>query len=276
MAPAQRLALCWGSVEGAGLFDLAGAASDAGIAAIAMTPRHYLEQAAAGISDAEIRRRLADLGVAVVMVDPLIAPMPGIPPIREIAEPMRWLFEPDCAACWRAAEALEAETINLTHFQGGPVAQEVIGAAVARLTEANRAHGFATTIEFIPGTGVPDLAAAARLVRAAPDLKIMFDCWHYARSGGTLADIAALPPGAIGGVQVNDWSPPAPGASYVPMSGRLMPGDGNLPLAQILALVEANNTGLWVGIEVFNADLRAMGRDAAVREMVERTRPLLA
>ncbi len=272
----QSLALCWGTVEGGGLFDLAEVASGAGIAAIAVAPRQYLEQARAGVSDAEMRARLADLGVSVAVIDPLIAPMPGIPALDEIDPSMRWLFEADMAACWRAAEALGAGTINLTHFLGGPVAEEVLGEAIDRVAQANRAHGLETVIEFIPGTGVPDLPTAARLTQGVPDLRIMFDCWHFARSGGVLADIAALPPGAIGGVQINDWSPPEPGAPYVPMSGRLMPGDGSLPLAEIMALIEANRPGLPVGIEVFNAGLREMGWQAAVATIVAKARPLLA
>ena len=272
----QRLALCWGSVEGGDLFDLAQAAARAGIVAIAVTPRHYLDQARAGLSDAQIRRRLGDLGVRVAVIDPLIAPMPGIPPLSAIAEPMRWLFEPGQADCWRAAAALEAEAINLTHFLGGPVEEAAIGERMARLAATNRAEGFATMIEFIPGTGVPDLITAARLTRDVADLSIMFDCWHYARSGGALDHIAALPPDAIGGVQINDWAPPEPGQPYVPMTGRLMPGDGVLPLAQILARIEANSPGLWVGIEVFNADLSAMPRDRAVERMAERAARLIA
>ncbi len=272
----QRLALCWGSVEGSDLFDLAQAAAQGGIAAIAVTPRHYLDQARAGLSDAQMRRRLGDIGVRVAAIDPLIAPIPGIPPLAAIAEPMRWLFEPDQADTWRAAAALEAEAINLTHFLGGPVEEAAIADALARLAKTNRAEGFASTVEFIPGTGVPDLVAAARLTRDVADLTIMFDCWHYARSGGTLDDIAALPPGAIGGVQINDWSPPQPGQPYVPMAGRLMPGDGILPLAQILGRIEANSPGRWVGVEVFNADLRAMPQDIAIAQMVERSARLIA
>lgn len=268
--------MCWGTVDGGDLFDLARVAAGAGIPAITVAPRQYLDQVDAGLSDAQMRRHLADLGVTVAAIDPLIAPMPGLPPLRQIAPSMHWLFEPDARACWRAAEALGVNTINLTHFLGEPVSEEEIGAAMARIAEANRAHGCSTLIEFIPGTGVPDLVTAGRLTRDVPDLRIMFDCWHFARSGGTLADIAALPSGAIGGVQINDWSPPEAGAPYVPMSGRLMPGDGSLPLSRILSLIERNAPGLPVGIEVFNAGLREIGWDAAASALVERTRPLLA
>ena len=272
----QRLSLCWGSVEGAGLIDLAVLASGAGMTAIAVTPRQHRELAEGGMAPADMRRRLTDLGIRVSVVDPLIEPIPGTPAPRDVPEAMRWLFEPDCEQVWRAAEELEAETINMTAFLGQPVPADRMRDALAELTARNADRGFASTIEFIPGTSIPDLPNAAALAVDAPGLRIMLDAWHWARSSGTLADIDALPPGMIGGVQLNDWLPPEPGAPYVPMSGRLLPGDGCLQLVEMLAAVERNSPGLDVGIELFNADLGRMDRTASVALMAERCAGLLA
>ena len=54
-------ALWWGTVQGAGLVDLAEAAAGAGFADISITPTMYDEARAEGHSDAAIRSRLADL-----------------------------------------------------------------------------------------------------------------------------------------------------------------------------------------------------------------------
>jgi len=271
----QRLGLCWGSVPGGTLLDVAQAASAADLAVIAVTPGQVLA-ALAGRSAAELRRQLRDFGVRVGTIDPLIGPVPGTPPPAEVEQRMRALFEAGYEDGWRAAEAVEAKAINFTQFLGRPRPLASLSEALARLARQNAAHGFASTFEFIPGTSVPDLPSAAALVRDAPGLTIMFDMWHFARSDGRIADIDALPPGTIGGVQINDWLPAAPGAPYVPMSGRLMPGDGCLPLAEILARIEANSPGLDVSIEVFNADLEAMGRDAAARLLAGKSRLFLA
>lgn len=148
--------------------------------------------------------------------------------------------------------------------------------ALAGLAQRNRRHGVASTVKFIPGTSVPDLTAAKAVAQGLPDLRIMFDAWHFARSGGRVEDIDTLPPDAVGGVQISDWLPPEPGAPYVPMSGRLMPSDGCLPLAAILARIEANSPGLDVGIEVFNVDLARLGHDEAARTLARKSLPYLA
>jgi len=274
MRSGQRLGLCWGSVPGGTFLDVAQAASAAGLAVIAVTPGQVLD-ALAGHTPAELRRQLRDLGVRVGTIDPLIGPVPGTPSPADVEPRMRALFAAGQEEGWRAAEAVEARAINFTQFLGTPLPLDTMREALAGLAERNGARGFASSFEFIPGTSVPDLPSAAAVTRDAPGLGIMFDMWHFARSDGRIADIDALPPGAIGGVQINDWLPAAPGAPYVPMSGRLTPGDGCLPLAAILARIEANSPGLDVGIEVFNATLAPMGRDEAVRMLARRSRPYL-
>jgi len=270
----QTLGLCWGSVPGASVLEMARVAAANGMVALAVIVDQF---ASATCGVAETRRELRRLGVRVAVIDPLIQPLPGAPAVADVAEPrLRRLVGISQADCWRVGEALEAAAINLTHFLGGPVELARMQDAVAGLAEANHARGFATTFEFIPGTGVPDLATAAALTAASPHTRIMFDTWHFARSGGTLADIDALPPGAIGAAQINDWRPPEPGAPYVPMSGRLMPGEGCLPHADILRRIEANAPGLDVQVEVFSAEVEALGWEAAVRRMARASRPLLA
>ena len=274
-ARGQILSLCWGSVPGGSLFDLAEAAAGVNIAAISVTPGQVLDALDAG-TPAEARRRLDDLGVRVTSIDPLISPVPGTPPPHEVEPRKRALFEASQEDCWRAAEAVGAQTVNFTHFLGAPRSPDAMRDALTHLVGRNSAHGLASTFEFIPGTAVPDLAAAATLTRDIADFTILFDTWHFARSNGRIEDIDALPPCAIGGVQINDWLPSDPGAPYVPMAGRLMPGDGCLPLADILARIEANSSGLEVGIEVFNADLERMDRREAVRTLVCKSQPYLA
>lgn len=272
----QVAGLCWGSMPGATLFELAGAAAAAGLGWFSPLPSQVLDELAAGTGPAAIRARLGGLGVRVSVIDPLIRPVPGTPPPEAVEERMRALFEPDQEDAWRAAEATGAGTINFTHFLGGGVEREALFDGLRALAKGNRARGFASTIEFVPGTGIPDLPTAAALTAGQADFTILLDTWHLARSGGTIADIAALPPGAIGAVQVNDWSPPEPGAPYVPMAGRLVPGEGSLPLAAILRAVEDNSPGQIVGIEVFNADLAGPDRNATARRLAAATLPLLA
>lgn len=92
---------------------------------------------------------------------------------------------------------------------------------------------------------------------------VLLDTWHLARSGGTVDDIGALEPGAIGAFQLSDRKAPPPQTAYVPMTGRLLPGEGELPLADILAAAFANSPGLTAEVEVFSEELAGLSVDAA-------------
>ena len=271
----QHLGLCWGSVEEHGLLALAESASRAGLEFITIAPRQYTELCSRNISDAELRARLADLGIRVSVIDPLVAPLPGVPDRMSVAADVRWIFEASMEDCWRAGEAVGAACINMSSYLGQSVPDDEFRDGIARIAELNRSHGMASTLEFVPMSSICDLCSAARLTRGSDSLSIMFDTWHFVRSGGTAEQILALESGSIGAVQISDWLPPAAGATYVPMSNRLMPGDGCLPLREILKAIDDNSPGLDVGIEVFNPAIAKRGR-AAVFEMVERSIPLLA
>ena len=271
----QHLGLCWGSVEEHGLLALAENASRAGLEFISIAPRQYAELRSQNVSDAELRARLADLGIRVCVIDPLVAPLPGVPDRADVAADVRWFFEASIEDCWRAGEAVGAAGINMSPYLGRSVPDDEFRDGIAQIAELNRAHGMTSTLEFVPTSSIRDLCSAARVTRGIDALSVMFDTWHFARSGGTVEQILALEPDSIGGVQISDWLPPVEGETYVPMSGRLMPGDGCLPLREILVAIDDNSPGLDVGIEVFNSAIAKRGR-AAVVEMVERSIPLLA
>jgi len=75
--------------------------------------------------------------------------------------------------------------------------------------------------------------------------------------------IATLPPDSIGALQLCDRTEPPPGTPYKPMSGRDLPGEGELPLAKIVKAARANSPGITAEIEVFSDELAAMEIDAA-------------
>ena len=116
------------------------------------------------------------------------------------------------------------------------------------------------TLEFLPESAIPDLATAQRIVAAvdSPALGLMFDTWHFARTGGTLEQLAAVPPGLIGALQISDRVEPPPGTAYTPMGGRLLPGEGELALVPLLAGLLAREPRLTVGVEVFSDELKAL------------------
>jgi sugar phosphate isomerase/epimerase len=109
----------------------------------------------------------------------------------------------------------------------------------------------------------------------APNLGMMLDTWHFARSGGTLAQLAALPQGLISALQLSDRREPPPGTVYTPMGGRLLPGEGELPLVPLLQGLLGRDPGLTVGVEVFSDELRALPPSEIAARVASSTRGVL-
>jgi len=271
------IALCWGTAIGTPLEALIEAAAGAGLGAITLTAGMYEASRAAGRSDAQLRRLLSEAGVKVHAIDPLISVLPGTPRPADVPPENRAYFEFTEERCYAAAEALEAETINLAHFGGGEVREAQFVECLIPLARRARSHGVRLTLEFLPESAIPDLATAQRIVAAvdAPSLRLMLDTWHLARSGGTLAQLAAVPKGLIGALQISDRREPPPGTTYTPMGGRLLPGEGELALVPLLRTLLTREPELTVGVEVFSDELRCLPAGEIAARVAASTRTVL-
>jgi sugar phosphate isomerase/epimerase len=263
---AAELELCCGTVKQASLPDLIEVAAAAGFGAVTCNPTLYAQS---GLSDREIRARLSDAGLRVSNIDGFGGGLPGIP-TGEAIEPYRNFFGRDVrrtfttpeADFYRAADALGADSVNLVHFAGDPATPfAAIAEATAGICERAARRGLRIVFEFLPDTGVNSIGAAARLIDevGAPNLGIMFDTRHLARTGGGVADVE-LHAAKIGAVQLSDLKRATPAAD----PNRLLPGEGELPLTETLAIIRRVTPTVPIGIEVFSDVLAAMSaRDAA-------------
>ena len=163
------------------------------------------------------------------------------------------------------AEGLGAPAINVVHLDGPAVPFGEMAEALAQLAERATKRDLRILIEFLPGTGIPDLSVAVRLVREVgqENLRIMLDSWHLARSGGGPHLLQGDVPALIGGLQMSDRRKAQDSQPYVRYA-RYLPGEGDLPLREILAPVMAANPNLPVGIEVINDEMLALEADEVV------------
>jgi sugar phosphate isomerase/epimerase len=133
-------------------------------------------------------------------------------------------------------------------------------------------RGMLATTEFAPGLTIADLPTALEVIRQVrqKDFRLLIDTMHFIRSGSTPADLAALDPELIGYVQLCD----APLASQFPtymqeaMTERRVPGQGELPLLEILRIVPRDRV---VSLEVPMLSLAKAGVGP-----VDRLRPAVA
>lgn len=145
--------------------------------------------------------------------------------------------------------------------------------------EMAAARGMTATLEYMPGMTIGTLAQALAAVHATgrSNLSVLVDCMHFARSGGTPADLDGVDPALIGHVQLCDVPMPQVAANYgdEALHNRLAPGEGNLPLAEILTALPRK---VSIGLELpMRAKAKAgIAPDDYLADAVAKARALLA
>ena len=108
-------------------------------------------------------------------------------------------------------------------------------------------YGLNVGLEFAVYTGVRTLAHAASLLAKAKrsNASVLIDALHFSRSGGLPAHVKSVDPALLRYAQICDASPDMPGPTDTPAlirearTGRLLPGEGGLPLAELVAALPA-------------------------------------
>jgi sugar phosphate isomerase/epimerase len=146
-----------------------------------------------------------------------------------------------------------------------------------RIAELAGERGIETVIEIGPGpvATLPEaLAAVAHVGRG--DFKLLVDTMHFIRFGGTAAALAAIDPALIGYVQLCDVPMPARIDDYLTeaLTERLPPGEGDLPLADLLARVPDD---VVVSVEVPQLALAEAGvsPEARIRACLDAARRVM-
>ncbi|MGH0031451.1 MAG: sugar phosphate isomerase/epimerase family protein [Myxococcota bacterium] len=245
--------LCGGTLLRRPLGELVACAGAAGCRGLSLWPHHV-----AGLPAGEVRRRLADAGLAVVEVEPLLSWLPegSLPPETAglVGAPPEAFFE--------LALAVGAPAVVAVDGFGARAERPALLEAFGRLCEDAAAHGLAVKLEFTPWSSIPDARAAWEMVREAgrPDTGIVVDSWHHFRGANDLAMLRALPGERVTGVQLNDApaQPPSEPPAVESMHARRLPGEGAIDLAGLLDALDAGGCRAPLGIEVFSDALDAL------------------
>ena len=250
-------------------------AERAGFRRITVRPYSFFQALDAGWTEPALQGRLADAGIAVTMFDALTHALPGMPTVSDLDPglvarlPPELIDPPDESMCFEAATALGASIVNVTHYMGRSLPAEVLADALAGVCQRAAPLGLRISVEFFPESGLPDLPFAQSVVEACGEANagVLLDVFHLDRSGGTVEDVRRLPPGVIVGIQLSDRKRPAPGSRHVPLSGRELPGDGELPLRELVEAALENSPDATVDIEVLNDELRNVSPDEAAARL---------
>jgi sugar phosphate isomerase/epimerase len=167
--------------------------------------------------------------------------------------------------CFAAGAQLGAQSVLFYHGTNpdrrGTV--DVLAHAVRVAAE----YGLGVNLEPVSFARTQTLAEARQLIEdAGVDAGIVFDVLHHVRAGGGEAEIAALPPGLIRYVQINDGP-----RSLAPedrqneaMNERAYPGEGAFPLPDLLRLLPKDVP--W-GVEAPHFDDRRAGQTSDLQAL---------
>ena len=127
------------------------------------------------------------------------------------------------------------------------------------LVDAANDVGAQVCVEFLPWSGIPDLATAWSLVEPlGPVAGILLDTWHWVRQpGGPAFDLLAEIPGErIGYVQLCDAAPAADADLLTEaMTSRMLPGEGVVDFAAVFSALDAIHATPYIATEIFNTAL---------------------
>jgi sugar phosphate isomerase/epimerase len=220
------------------------AARQVGVSSVSAWTPHLqllggLEPAATWLRDAGLRTEAVEAAIAWASGEPDIVRREA----QSIAE----------AAAAVGATKVVAVTMDPT-LDDLPLAQ----ANLAVLVESVAAAGAQVCVEFLPWSGIPNLATAWELVEPlGASAGILLDTWHWQRQlgGPDLQLLATIPGARIGYVQMCDAAPGDGRDMIEAMSARLLPGDGVVNFSAVFDILDRIGAEPFVATEIFNPAL---------------------
>ncbi len=262
LGPDDRV-LCSGTLtSGIDFTERIKVAKDVGFTAISLWGRDYQAAREQGMSDGDIRLILSDNGIAVAEIDPLWSWLPGTGDIRIPAEhDSDNMFRFDESRLFDIAEAVSARSVNVVDIFGGDWNIDDATQSFATLCRRAAERGLLVHLEFLPWSKIPDLETAWQIVQNANEGNggVAIDAWHYFRSSSDGGVLRSIPGERVLCVQLSDG--PALAETNLmdeTLHRRLLPGDGEFNLIQLLKDLRYVGSIAPIGVEVFSDRLDSL------------------
>jgi sugar phosphate isomerase/epimerase len=208
---------------------------------------------------AEVRRRLDDTGLVALDMEPIF-----VTPKGDHGD-----------AVIEAAATVGAR--NLLVVSRG-VDDERFADRFAELCDLAAGHGIGCSLEFMAFMSVSDLPQALSVLDRVdrPNAGVLVDNLHLARTGGAVADVAAVAAKRLPYLQLCDAPAATPDELVVEaLDGRLLLGEGDLPISELVDVLPPHTA---LSLEIRSAPLRSAFPDPAdrARTVLSTTREHLA
>ena len=254
------------------------AARAGGFTATSLFPYEVAAAERDGLDAAGVRELFESHGIRIAVVDPLTTWLPGsrVPDDLPADDPAVGAIEADAIFEW--AVALGADVVTALALFNERVDPGTASRAFASLCDRAAERGLRIALEFVPGTGIPDLASALEIARGAgrENGGLVLDSWHFFRSVPDVRLLASVPPELVFAVQLEDApARPAADLAHESLHARLIPGDGELDLPTFMRTVLALGAPPLIGPEVFSDATSELPARWLGRLLGERTREFL-
>ncbi|MEV4093255.1 sugar phosphate isomerase/epimerase family protein [Streptosporangium saharense] len=259
--PAGRpLTLCAMTLRGATFAERVRAAALAGFDSVGLSLDQYRRARHDGLGDAEMRGLVEEYGLRVA----------------EVETPWDWTAslpnDEEGELLFRVLDLFGCPQFNAVWFVPRP--EEEALARFSALCRRAAGHGVTVALEFMPFSELPALRDAWEVVSASgePNAAVLLDGWHHHRSGDPTGLLARIPADRIASVQLNDALPePEPDAREEARHRRLLPGEGAIPLAGLLATLRGRGVRARMSAEIWSDALEELPPDIAARRVFEAT-----
>ncbi len=218
----------------------------------------------------------------------------GYSGMRKLLESHRLSLELEFLVGWLAdgdelavAEAMFAELLiaanelGARHIKVGPDMQakqwplEHMCKRFARLCRRAAECGTGIVLEPMPWSNVADLATARALIEGAGEANggLLIDIWHMARGGIDYDEVAALPPGIVHHVELDDADQEVRGTLLEDtLNHRRFCGTGALDVPAFIRALNAQGYRGPYGIEILATEQRQRPYQDVARDAIETAR----
>ena len=249
------------------------AAAAGGFTSLAVAPETYRRAISSGSSVAELRRMADDNGVKLRHLDSLTDWAPIRVP-SEVSPELRERFDISADECFAICEALGLETIlAVAGYDRGVISLDVLIDGFGRLCDRAAQSGLWVDLEFMPFWGLSDLAVAWAIIDGAQreNCGIMVDTWHFSKGTPDFELLRSLPGHRLVSVQVADAMKHQFGSNLFEDTVRFrkFPGEGQLPVVEILKILHQKGQLRHIGPEVFSDEADELSPAAAGKRSAE-------
>jgi sugar phosphate isomerase/epimerase len=263
-----------------GIIERAESMHESGFASMSLFMKDLQAWEEHGGTLARLRSELDARHAPVSCIDPYLGWYPG--------------FDPRAASGTRAAflRATEEDVFRFVAATGAPSASlvapyqddgvpfDAVVDSLGHFADRSAAAGLRLHLEVVPTSNVPDLYTALRLVTAVdrPNLGLLLDTYNLARSGTDPREIDGVPRELVFAIQLADGAADPVNDDYRldSLHNRRQPGEGELPVAEMVERVLRKGPLPPLGPEIFHDELSAVPARLAARRCAEATRRFLA